>query len=571
MSLIGPPMVCSGTDGQHQSARGDGTIAGADAAGDRGLVDLLGRRRGRPASTSARPGRAGCRSARCGAPTANGVGATSTGAWAGAPCGAGRSEGDRVGDRRRRDGAGLDLRGRSGEKRIGDRGRRLGNRVVGLRRPARRSSRLGNGRLGVDLAPRPRLVGDSASTGRRDDHRDGGRRRSEQCVERRKPSVDGGRASGCGKRSAALRRLRLRSGVVACSASACDGLLRRRGVRAEVPAHPARAREARDPAASASNSASAESSRVEVCGAGATSGIGGVTQVDGLDGGSARARPRGRLAAGDSRLVDGTSHGRGNGASAELRPLISTGASATVAEPHRAVDRLETVGDTVIGRPRAERAVRGGSWCARRARSRRARAAGSAAARQPGSVGSPTASQPGRLAGLGLEVDGAVVGDAAVLRAPNSARPTALGAVVPRAVRRASCAIGQRLGRRQGRRVRGVSAVRRGRRLCPSYCGSGGATGRRVVQGLSVERLGRVPAGAVGDRRADSRIGGVNARVGRRLARSAGPLVATAAADPGMSSCPTPVEVMLGDVLNNTVGDQVPHRETPVDSPSAIR
>ena len=46
---------------------------------------------------------------------------------------------------------------------------------------------------------------------------------------------------------------------------------------------------------------------------------------------------------------------------------------------------------------------------------------------------------------------------------------------------------------------------------------------------------------------------------------------AIATAVPEMLSCSTPVEVMLGDVLNNTVGDQVPHRETPVDSPSAIR
>src|SRR5690606_184894 len=44
------------------------------------------------------------------------------------------------------------------------------------------------------------------------------------------------------------------------------------------------------------------------------------------------------------------------------------------------------------------------------------------------------------------------------------------------------------------------------------------------------------------------------------------------AADPGRSSCRrTPIKVVLGDVLHDTIGDQVPHREAPADSFTALR
>src|SRR5690606_39405121 len=44
------------------------------------------------------------------------------------------------------------------------------------------------------------------------------------------------------------------------------------------------------------------------------------------------------------------------------------------------------------------------------------------------------------------------------------------------------------------------------------------------------------------------------------------------AADPGSSSCRrSPIQVVLGDVLHNTIGDQVPHREAPADSLTALR
>lgn len=56
-----------------------------------------------------------------------------------------------------------------------------------------------------------------------------------------------------------------------------------------------------------------------------------------------------------------------------------------------------------------------------------------------------------------------------------------------------------------------------------------------------------------------------------RRAHPAAPHAATAAADLGTWSCATPIQVVLGDVLNDTIGHQIPNRKPPTHPASTVR